>query len=89
MHGTPEENLAEAVLGRDAEEFVKSELGQTLIGMARQEAAEATEKLASVLPWRARRIRELQNEIWRARMFETWLAELIERGRQAKFQLES
>ena len=80
--------LAEAVLGRDAEEFVTSELGQTMIGMAQQEVDEATYKLQRVHPWRTRRIRELQNEIWRAQSFQSWLVELAERGQQAKQQLE-
>jgi len=83
-----EEMLAEAVLGRDAEEFIASELGQVLIGIAQQEVEEATVKLQTVLPWRTRRIRELQNEIWRAQSFQKWLAYLIERGQQAKQQLE-
>jgi predicted nucleic acid-binding protein len=83
-----EEMLAEAVLGRDAEEFVASELGQTMIGMAQQEIDEATYKLQRTSPWRTRRIRELQNEIWRAQSFQAWLVELAERGQQAKQQLE-
>ena len=84
-----EEMLAEAVLGRDAEELIASELGQTLVGMAQQEADEATYKLQRTHPWRTRRIRELQNEIWRAQSFQAWLVELVERGQQAKQQLEN
>ena len=80
--------LAEAILGRDAEDFTKSELGRYLLGRASQEELEAMEKLATVAWWRHRRIRQLQNEIWRARSVRGWLAELISAGRTAEPLLE-
>lgn len=79
---------AEAILGKDAEEFVQSELGQFVIGRADQEIAEAMHELKNCHPWRTRKIKELQNRIWRAEQFQGWLAELITRGRQAISQLE-
>lgn len=89
MEGTLEENLAEAILGRDAEDFLKSELGLTLLGFADQERDEALAKLKTVHPWRTRRIRELQNEVYRAESLKEWLFYLVQRGMQAKQQLES
>lgn len=80
--------LAEAVLGRDAEEFVKSELGRYILGRARRERQEAQEKLNKVASWRRRRIQELQNEIWRAEAFEGWLFEIIMDGRNAEKVLD-
>ena len=82
------ELYAEAILGKDTEEFVASEIGQFLIGCAEQEAQEAMEQLKTVYPWRKRKITELQNKIWRAEMFESWLAELVIKGTQALQQLD-
>lgn len=80
--------LAEAVLGRDAEEFCRSELGQFILGRCDQEIADAQDKLSRVASWRRRRIQELQNEIWRAKSIKGWLVELIQNGRQAEAALE-
>lgn len=82
------ELLAEAIIGQDAEDFINSDIGQYLIGCAEQESLLAIDKLKTVYPWRRRRITELQNEIWRAESFKSWLAELVIKGRQAYQQLE-
>lgn len=82
------ELLAEAIIGRDAEDFIQSDLGQFMIGCAEQETQEALEQLKRVLPWRSRKITELQNKIWRAESFQSWLAELVIKGKQATTQLE-
>ena len=80
--------LAEAVLGRDAEEFCRSELGQFILGRCDQEIAEAQDKLSRIASWRRRRIQELQNEIWRAKSMKGWLVELIQNGRAAEASLD-
>ena len=82
------ELYAEGIMGRDAEDFIQGDLGQYLIGCAEQEIKTATDALKKVHPWRTRRIRELQNEIWRAESFQSWLSELVIRGRQAVQQRE-
>lgn len=82
------ELFAEAVLGKDAEEFISSELGQFIVGRAEQEIADALDELKTCHPWRTRKIRELQNRIWRAESVQNWLAELVVRGRQALNQLD-
>ena len=82
------ELYAEAIMGKDAEEFINSDIGQYVLGCAEQEIAEAADQLKRVHPWRTRRIRELQNQVWRAESFQSWLAELIVRGRQALQSLE-
>ena len=76
--------MAQAILGRDAEDFIKSELGRYLIGCADQEKKDALVQLARVSPWRRNRIRDLQARVWRAESFLSWLAELIKVGRQAE-----
>jgi hypothetical protein len=80
--------VAQAILGKDAEEFLNTDIGRYLVGCAEQEIADATDKLFKVSPWRRRRIAELQSQVWRAQSFQTWLAEIITTGRQAIDTLE-
>ena len=80
--------MAEAVLGRDAEQFLNSDIGRYVLGRCEQEIAEAAELLAVVSPWRRNRIRQLQNEIWRAQSVRAWIAELVTAGRQAEQVLQ-
>jgi hypothetical protein len=68
---------AEAVLGKDAEEFLKSDIGRIMLARAEEEESEALEALAGVSSW------------WRARSFKQWLTELVVTGRQALQQLET
>ena len=75
--------LAAGSLGADAEDFLKSELGQTLIALAREEAIGSLSKLRTVSSWRRRRIAQLQADVWRAESFEGWLKSLIARGKVA------
>jgi hypothetical protein len=77
-------HIAEAMLGRDAAEFLASDVGRYLIGRCEQEANEAMQALSTVSAWRRNRIRQLQNEVWRAQSVKSWLIELITAGRQAE-----
>lgn len=83
------ELYAQAVMGKQAEEFIASDIGQYLIGCAEQEIAQAHDQLKRVAPWRTRRIRDLQNEIWRAESFQSWLAELVISGKQSLQAIEA
>jgi hypothetical protein len=80
--------FASAILGRDAEEFVNSELGRYLISRAKREKEQAQVLLNKTSPWRRRRIQQLQNEIWRAESLEMWICELIMDGRNAERVLD-
>ena len=82
------ELVAEAILGKDAEEFLNTELGRYLIGRAEQEAADALYQLKSVYSWRRKKIQELQNKVWRAESVQQWIADLIISGRQAMETLD-
>jgi hypothetical protein len=75
--------VAEVDLGLQARDFMNSELGRHLVGCLNQECILAQEELARVLPWRWRRIRELQNRIWRAQFMLSWLRDLILSGKAA------
>lgn len=79
---------AEAVLGRDAQDFLTSDVGRYIVGRAQIEKAAALEALARVSPWRRNRIRQLQNEVWRAESVAAWIAELVTNGQQAEAVLE-
>lgn len=82
------ELFAEAIIGKDAEEFIHSDIGQYILGCAEQEIAEAADQLKRVHPWRTRRIRELQNQVWRAESFQSWLVGLVVSGQQALQSIE-
>lgn len=75
--------VAEADLGNQTIEWLRSELGRYIVGCAHQEIADAQAQLATTLPWRRRRIQELQNRVWRARTLLSWLRELLLSGHQA------
>lgn len=76
--------VAEAVLGRDAAEFLRGELWKYIDGRIEMEVTEAQDALALVSPWRRNRIRQLQNAIWRAREMRGWLNELVTSGDAAE-----
>lgn len=79
---------AEAILGKDAEEFIQSELGRYILGRVDQEREDAVQKLTKTYAWRKDRIRELQNQIWRCDTFKSWLADMVIRGKSAIDLLE-
>jgi hypothetical protein len=81
--------LAEAMLGKDAEEFLTSDIGRYLLGRCEHEIEEAQDLLSTVAPWRRNRIKQLQNEIWRAKSVRVWLAELVSNGQRAEQLLDS
>ena len=74
---------AEAILGDEADKFMRSDLGKIVLGLAAQEAELAISKLKTVDPADYLAIQTLQNEIWRAESIEQWLRDLILEGDQA------
>lgn len=80
--------MAEAMLGKDAEDFFQSELGRYLLGRIEEEIDEAVLELKVIDSFKKVEIGILQNKIWRAEKFKFWLAELIHAGHQAMTQLE-
>ena len=76
------------VLGNDAENFVSSPLGQKLIELARREVDAATLDMRDVDLGDGKKLREIQNRIWRATQFEAWLEEIVITGREAYKQLK-
>lgn len=80
--------FAEAVLGRDVHDFLTSELGRYIIGCAEQEYRSAIEKLETTPAWRWRRVRDLQNQMWRAKSLLSWLRDLLVAGQSAEHVLD-
>lgn len=77
-----DEEKAQILIGDDAEEFVKSELGRTILGMAEQECISAALEMQDADLTDLKKMREIQNRIWRTQRFKDWLVELITKGRE-------
>ena len=76
-----------AIIGVEAEDFVASRVGQKLIELARRDVDAATLDMLDVDLKDEKKLREIQNRIWRATQFEGWLQEIITQGREAYKQL--
>jgi hypothetical protein len=86
---TTEEELTEKVLaGQEAEDFVNGRVGQKVIELARLEVDAAALDMRDVDLKDEKKLREIQNRIWRATQFEGWLEEIIVSGREAYKQLK-
>lgn len=75
--------IAAAEIGEEARLFLESDLGKYIIGVSRQEAQLALEKLAEIDPSQVEEVRKTQNEVRIAKMFEQWLVEALHDGEQA------
>jgi len=69
-----------AVLGRQVEAFLESDIGKYLVARAESEAKEAMDQLKTVSFWRKRRIIWLQNRICVAENFQMWLGQAYSEG---------
>ena len=78
---------SEVVIGKDAEEFMVSELGKTMIGLAQQDYADALITLGETSWFSFGKHRELQQRAQVAKMFVGYIRDLIVRGRQAQTAL--
>jgi len=77
-----------AVLGRQVEEFLESDIGKYLVGRAESEAREAMDLLKNVSFWRKKRIIWLQNRIKTAENFQMWLGQAYSEGLHALHTIE-
>ena len=78
-----DELIAEAELGEEARNFVKSQLGILILGQCKQDRQVALEKLSEVDPEDRAKVRAAQNAVRLAEMFEERLVEIITQGDQA------
>lgn len=58
-------------------------MGKVLKGIAEQEVKKAIIEFEEVDLTDEKKVRDLQNRIWRASRFTGWLEELVERGEEA------
>ncbi|HIJ83832.1 MAG: hypothetical protein HW380_210 [Magnetococcales bacterium] len=79
--------LAEVDLGLQCQRFFNSDVGRYLLGRAAQEIQEARDLLEQVHHEETGNVRQLQNRIWRARSFITWIDEAIRDGEEAEINL--
>lgn len=77
-----------AVLGKRIESFIESDIGQYLLDRADNKLSDALNQLKTVAPWRTRRIRELQNEVFLAGSFKQWLQDGLSEGISAMHIIE-
>lgn len=81
--------FAEAMLGRDAIDFLNSDLGRVLRGYAEQEVDECKKKLLTTPFWRWRKITKLQQRAAVANQFLSFVQEAIMRGNVAEQNLKA
>lgn len=80
--------VRDAVLGRQVEDFLDSDIGKYLVQRAEEEANEALEELKKVAWWRHNRLKWLQNRIWVTEHFQMWLGQAYREGIQALQSIE-
>ncbi len=78
-----------AVLGKQVEDFLETDIGLYILGHAEAYATHAMRQLETVSPWRRNRIRDLQNQIKVSKLVISWLSEAITSGQQAAEVLET
>lgn len=88
MTDSTQELYAEAILGKDVEEWLSTDVGRYMVAGFEEDEKEALEALAKVFPWRWRKIMQLQERVRLTRKFKSLAAEMITTGRQALQQLE-
>lgn len=74
---------AQVLLGKDAEDFVESELGRVVLGMAKQDLEAAVLAFDNADINNPSKLLDLKVDLRVARRFEQYLIELINRGREA------
>ncbi len=76
-----------AILGKQADMFLKSDVGQYLLARADERCQNAYKALKVVSPLRERRVRDLQAEIWKCESFRQWLVDAINEGQYAEEEM--
>lgn len=77
-----------AKFGMEAEDFIKSPIGQYLLNRSLEEIDNAFKELKAVNPHDYQRVQELQNTIKRNESVELWLGEIIATGKEAMSMLK-
>ena len=83
MSEVNDELIAAAELGEEARNFLASDLGRLVLGLAQQEVELAKEKLLETEPTDSDAIRKLQFQAEFGRKFEEWLTGIVQDGEQS------
>jgi len=92
MHKVDEESrvrYADARVGMQVETFLRSEVGQYLIGRAEQQENDAIEALIALDSWHFLKIRKARNAIAVARSLREWLSDAVQAGIAAGANLQA
>ena len=84
----PEFLMADAILGKECENFRDSGVGRYIIGRARQEIQELLEKLVDADPEDKKAQREIRQDMQTRQMMISYLFEQIQNGENSRIQLE-
>ena len=74
---------AEALLGDEAQRFMKSDLGRLVLGLARQEVDRAIDDLLLADAADVKAIRDIQLRAQLGAKFEEWLKNIVADGEQS------
>ena len=82
------ERTATIALGLDAEQFLRTKLGQYLEQRAQDTALEAMQALKTCDPEDSQVVRALQNAVFRSESFIQWLDDAINQSKVAQNEVE-
>ena len=86
---SPEQyEVIKAVLGADAETFMRTKLGQYILGRIANEEEQCIEELIAADPEDAAANRAIRNQIYLRRMFPKFIDEAIASGHAARKNIE-
>jgi hypothetical protein len=80
--------VEQAVLGKQVDNFMDSDIGKYLDNLMETEYLEAVDTLTSVICTDTEAVRTAQNRIWRAKTLRNWLETAIISGLKAQVVLE-
>lgn len=83
-----DELVKEVSFGIETEAFLQSTLGRYLIKQAEDERDAALIDFRSADTSDAKLMAKIQNRVWRAEQFQTWLAEIVQAGWNAEALLK-
>lgn len=75
-------------VGLDARAFRSSTIGEYLEDKANETIIDSLELLSEADPEDPKQIRKLQNDVWRAKVFLSWLSLAIQEGKEAEERLQ-
>lgn len=84
MANDQEDLVREAAFGMEVEAFLHSTLGKYLIKQAEDERDSALMDFRTADVSDTMAMLHIQNRVWRAEQFQTWLAEIVQAGWNAE-----